>query len=105
LSELKSPAAKVFLSSRTRPSISVMPGVSALRDAAHPGWDAGKHIRCTDPAHLLIESLQPAALLAQYPTEATGWQATFSGRMAGHVAAFGGNALDDPVHSTGGTFE
>ncbi len=121
MSEPKKPAAKtpchvcgeVFSPSRIRPWISVRPGVSELINAAHPGWEAGKHICRADLAAFrgayveallekergelsdldrqVIESLQSGELVSQNPSDAISAQASFGERMADHVAAFGGS--------------
>lgn len=102
-----------FSISRTRPWVSVRPGVSDLINAAYPGWEAGKHICRTDLANFrgayvegllekergelseldrqVIESLQSGQLVSQNPLDEVGETATFGERMADHVAAFGGS--------------
>lgn len=121
MSEAKKSTAKVhchvcqgaFSPSRIRPWTSVRPGVSDLINAAHPGWEAGKHICRTDLAMFrgayveallakergelsdldrqVIESMQSGQLVSQNLFDEVGEAATFGERMADHVASYGGS--------------
>lgn len=104
---------KPFAPAQTRPWISVRPGVSALINAAHPGWDSGKAICRADLATFrgayveallerergelsaldreVIESLKAGQIVSQNPHDEAADKETFGERMADRVAAFGGS--------------
>ncbi|MCA8883443.1 MAG: DUF1003 domain-containing protein [Rhodobacteraceae bacterium] len=104
---------KVFPLGEVHPWEAVRPGVAALIDHDHPGWEPGKHICRADlnryrGAYVeallekgrgelgaldrqVIESLQSGRPVSQNPHEDWTDQATFGERMADSVASFGGS--------------
>jgi uncharacterized membrane protein len=102
-----------FPESKTRPWISVRPGVSDLVNASFPGWVAGKFICRPDLARFrgayveallerergelneldrqVIESLKTGQPVSQNPQDDLAQDASFGERMADRVASFGGS--------------
>lgn len=102
-----------FAEAKTRPWISVRPGVSDLIAASYPGWTAGKFVCRPDLARFrgayveallerergelndldrqVIESLKTGLPVSQNPQEGIDEDASFGERMADRMAAFGGS--------------
>jgi len=104
---------KPFPTTRLRSWGTVRPGVSALIEAAHPGWVQGQMI-CTDDLSAyraayveallvrergelgdlerqVVDSLQTGQLLSQSLVEDDGVRGSFGERAADKVASFGGS--------------
>ena len=104
---------KPFVAAKTRPWVSVRPGVSDLIEAAHPGWAPGAAICVADlspfrsayVATLLerergelgdlerqvIDSLSTGQLISQNLVDDPEVRGSFGERAADRVAAFGGS--------------
>lgn len=104
---------QMFPLPKTRPWISVRPGVSALISATAPGWSDGKSVCRSDLARFrgqyveqllatergeleqlerqVVASVQAGRLISRNPEEEIDRKSTFGERTADQVAAFGGS--------------
>lgn len=104
---------QVFPQSKTKPWISVLPGVSDLIDQDSPGWMEGKDICKPDLARFrrqyvekiladergeldnlarqVVDSLEAGDLVSRNPKDEISMNATFGERTADKVAEFGGS--------------